>query len=272
MGAIGSPDGIVHGGLKPLSDLLDDVVASGMSMTVIDRLEASRVEIYHGLNLVLVELDLVDVCDQPTPIEQACQFITPACFGHRVEQAMKCELVTRLTRELFKLLAFLIAECLWLVINDAEGAHWQPLLVTYFRAGVETNAIVLGHQRVVAKTLVFGCVLNYKGLLLKDRMPAERNIAIGLSQVQSNARLEPLSITINKADQRDRYAKQLRGEFGKIIKRLVRARVKDLVGVQRIKARLLFRVLRWLNHWKFPETIESVDTVKQNLQRNSHEF
>ena len=81
------------------------------------------------------------------------------------------------------------------------------------RAGIEADARLAGDQRVVVKARIERRVFDDEHRALgHDRMGAERQVAVGFGRVQTDTSFEPLSIRIEKRDQTDRRAADLRRE------------------------------------------------------------
>ena len=65
---------------------------------------------------------------------------------------------------------------------------------------------------IIAKTGILPSILDNHHALLCDRVIAKGEVASGFAYIQSMMRLEPLTITVQKADQRYRNAKQTCGD------------------------------------------------------------
>ena len=96
-------------------------------------------------------------------------------------------------------------------------------------ASVEPNVGGSGNQRIVSEPSVFGRVGNFKDFGLFDGVGAEGYVSRGFSHLDSDRGLEPLAVTVNKSDERDRRLADHGGESAEVVVLFLEFRVENLV-------------------------------------------
>ena len=76
-------------------------------------------------------------------------------------------------------------------------------------------------------------------LTARQRMRAERQIAMRLRRRHAMARLEPLAVAVDQADERDRHAESVGGEAGEAVEALLGRRIEQPKPLHRLNP-LLF--------------------------------
>ena len=118
------------------------------------------------------------------------------------------------------------------VVDHAQRAERIPVAGDERRAGVEPDARILPHERVVAEPRVIHRIGDDEQARLFDRVRAERHGPRRLADGQADARLEPLAVFVHQGDQGNRRAADLRRQQRQIVERLLGIRVQDAVPPQ----------------------------------------
>jgi hypothetical protein len=102
-------------------------------------------------------------------------------------------------------------------VDDAQGAQGVPGGRGQRHPGVEPDVRVSRHQRVGPEPLVGGGVRDDEHFGLTDGVVAERVDAGRVGDGQPDAGLEPLTVSVDQADQRNRSAADARGQLGEVV-------------------------------------------------------
>jgi len=100
-----------------------------------------------------------------------------------------------------------LAERARLVILDAKRADAMSGRCGDGSSGIEPDARISDHLRILSKALVFSSVLDDQHAVIQDRVSAERRAAVTLPLCDPTRRLEPLPMFIDQAEVRNRRAK-----------------------------------------------------------------
>jgi hypothetical protein len=122
-------------------------------------------------------------------------------------------------------------------VDDAERAQRVAVFGDERRARVEADAGIGGDERVVAEALVAPRVRDDEQAGLPDGVRAEGRLARRLGDVQPDARLEPLAVVIDEADQGDGRLAELRREARDVVERLLGLRVEHAALAERPEPR-----------------------------------
>lgn len=144
-----------------------------------------------------------------------------------------------------------VIELAGLAVDDAEGAHRHAVRTVHDVPGVEADVGVAGDQRVLGEPII-GTGIGHDhrvGGLIDDRVGAERDVPRRLRRGEPELRLEPLAILIDQAHQRDGHVEHGRGEPDDPVEPLLRVRVEQPDGVQRLQSAGLVSMLRSRTHW-----------------------
>ena len=113
-------------------------------------------------------------------------------------------------------------------VDHAQRAHDLAAGQLQRGAGVEADVGRAGDERVVVEALVEQGVLHDEDLAgLHDGVAAERRFAVGLADVQADARLEPLAPGVDQAHQHDGHVELLGGEARHAVEALLGRGVED---------------------------------------------
>ena len=104
--------------------------------------------------------------------------------------------------------------------------HARP--VSQGRPRVKTDSGSGRHERVVSKTLVRQGIGNDEEITLEYRLRAEGDLPGGCTQAHSDLGLEPLSLLVDQADDRDRNLANVRGQGGELVEALLGGGIEDL--------------------------------------------
>ena len=121
-------------------------------------------------------------------------------------------------------------------VDDTEGAELEAVAGDQGGAGVEANVRVTDDQRIVGEARVGAGVRHLEDVVLQDGVGAEGERPRGLGGGQADARLEPLAMLVDEADQGDRCAADLAGELGEAVEGLLRRGVEDRVAQEGAQA------------------------------------
>ena len=122
--------------------------------------------------------------------------------------------------ERFQRLALLGAQIARDKIDDAQRAYRVAIRCNQRRAGIKTNVGVFGDQRIIDETFVGERVGNHHHSRLRDHVAAEGYFALGFMSgcaemlLEAEFRLEPLTVRVDQADERDGSSADLRGQAG----------------------------------------------------------
>ena len=119
------------------------------------------------------------------------------------------------------------------IVQDAERADRHAAGCPQQRAGVEAQAIVRGHQRIVDEARVLPRVRHDHEIILQQRLRADRHVERHFAHAKAHLRLEPLPVAGDEVDDRDGRVERLRRKQRDIIEIGLRRRVEDGVAFQR---------------------------------------
>ena len=140
------------------------------------------------------------------------------------------------------------AEMARLLISDAKGANVEAVGAGERHAGVEPQMRFARHHGVSGKARVFSGVWNDEGLVLEDGVTAKRLVAVYFARHRSDHGLEPLAVGVDQGDVGHGYVEDL-GELSDVaVVALLRRRVEDLQGMQRLESFLLIQGFLRLDH------------------------
>jgi hypothetical protein len=138
-------------------------------------------------------------------------------------------------------------------VHHAERAEPAAIRRGQWHAGVETDHRLAGDQRIVQEARIDRGVLDHHHAVLADRMAAEIAETVGLRDIKAMARLEPLAVGIDQADQGDRDVEQAGGKTRDTVETLLGRRVEDVQAEQHLQALRFFVVRRccWHGQWAY---------------------
>ena len=123
-------------------------------------------------------------------------------------------------------------------------------------AGVETDLLRPEHEGVALETFVERGVGNdQRGFLRGQRVGAEGDAARYFARVDSLPGLEPQPVFVQKRDRRHRHAEKPRRQPRDAVETLLRGRVQEVQGAQRLQALALVRRREELDHDRGMEII-----------------
>jgi hypothetical protein len=120
-------------------------------------------------------------------------------------------------------------------VDDADRSHPIARGQTDRHPGVEADAGRPDDQRVVGEAIVSGRVQDDERLVAEDRVPAERDLARRLRDVETDAGLEPLAIAVDQRDQADRHLEELPRQPDDGVEVGLRRRVEEAQRRQRVQ-------------------------------------
>lgn len=102
-------------------------------------------------------------------------------------------------------------------VDDAQGAEIEPRRRGQKRAGVEADAGLAGHQRIVAEARVEGGVLDHHDAARRqfDGQVAEGVLARGRAGIQPHAAQQPLGVVVDQIDRGHGAVEQGRRHLGR---------------------------------------------------------
>ena len=118
------------------------------------------------------------------------------------------------------------------VVEDAQRAEGIALRRHERRAGVKADPVLGRDEGVVAERGVVTRVGDDIELALLNRVGAERDAARRFRDRDPDARLEPLAVGVDEADERDRRAADVRGEQRQVIERTLGIGVEDAIPLE----------------------------------------
>ena len=118
-------------------------------------------------------------------------------------------------------------------IDQAERADTASILQDERGAGIEPDPRLMQHQRVVGKTPVLKGIRDDHRLPVADHVRAEGGIPRGLRDLEPVARLEPLPVLIDQADQCDGNVEERGGETRDPVKPVLERGIENLERAQR---------------------------------------
>lgn len=177
-------------------------------------------------------------------------------LGVPARQQALLEQAHHLAAEATKRVALIGAQPARLAVDHAEGAEIVTVRGAQQGAGIEADAGLAGHQRVVAKARVSQGVRHLEDFAAADRMAAEGDVARRFTDRKAHPALEPLAAIVDQRDQRDRRIAQARSQLGEIVEGRLFGRVEDFVAQQRrqpgqlVVVRIGIRAcFGWLHEW-----------------------
>lgn len=129
-----------------------------------------------------------------------------------------------------------IAETAGLLAYDTKGSQLGAVRGGDRAAGVEPDPRVLHHEGIVDEAGVVGGVGNDHGIIAVDGVPAERHVPRCLGCFETLAGLEPLTVLIDEADQRDQRVEETLGHPGDPVEALFGWRVEKTESMERAQA------------------------------------
>ncbi len=113
-------------------------------------------------------------------------------------------------------------------VHDAESPERMTLRRDERLACIEADPGLPDHERVLDEAGVLAGVRHDEDLAVEDRVAAERDVARRLLEVEADARLEPLPVGVDEADQGDRGAADRGRERRQVVEGLLGTRVEDV--------------------------------------------
>ncbi len=134
-------------------------------------------------------------------------------------------------------------------IEDGERAYRVPVRRAQRNAGVETDRLLAGDERVAGEARI-GCdVADLQYPVVRDRVRAERDGSRKFAQADPVRRLDPLAVAVDQRNQRDRSVADARGQTRERVEQILARRVEKLVFIEGGKAPLFStRDPRWRGH------------------------
>ncbi len=125
-------------------------------------------------------------------------------------------------------------------IDEAQRAERFAIRGTERRAGVEADAGVAGHQRIVDKPWVQGRILDQQNLVRPmNGVGAEGLVARSFARIKAHHCLEPLAVLIDQGDDRNRHVEHVGGELDNVVEPFVLPGVEYVLRDQRGQAQFL---------------------------------
>jgi hypothetical protein len=121
-------------------------------------------------------------------------------------------------------------------IDDTDVADVMLIWCHEGCAGVESNAGGIGHEGVALESFVSTSVGDDHDLVVEDRVGTERLSSRRLSNVQTAAGFEPLSMPIDEGHGCDRDFEDADGHVGNAIEGFFGGRVEDVIGREILEA------------------------------------
>ncbi len=234
------PDVITGAELLPASGkhFGEHLIASRVTVAVVRRFEMIDVE--HDAGEIAVvpfgSFDfLVRLGEKSPPRHGAGQGIDEC-------ELAQLKLVDDQTSEVLQNVELLFADLTRLHVHDAESADVVSAGRAKRHADIRPDMRLIRHQRAMAKPAVSQSILHDERLILLDRVGAKGNISRGRLRCHPLPRLEPLAIAIDERYRGNRHLQRHACETGDAIERLLRRSVQDIVVIERLQTRLLFRV------------------------------
>lgn len=112
-------------------------------------------------------------------------------------------------------------------VDDAQCSDGMTVRGAERHSRVEPDLGLLMHERIVFEAWIRNCIRDNHDVGLEDRVRAERDITRSLRLKYANARLEPLTMFVHKADVGDRRLANVRRESGQIVIALFRISVQQ---------------------------------------------
>src|SRR5581483_9529050 len=152
-----------------------------------------------------------------------------AHLGEFAGTAAELELGHDMPAENAQCALLILAQCARDVVDDAERAERVAVRSNKGRAGVEADARLAGHQRVVGKALVFERVGNDEEVLVQNGVRAEGNFAGGFLGGDADLGLEPLTVLVHEADHGNGSFADAGGELGEVVEDLFGDGIHDVI-------------------------------------------
>lgn len=118
-------------------------------------------------------------------------------------------------------------------VDHAQCPDPVPARQHQRRACVKADVRIAGHQRIASKARVGGGIGHDHYAVLIDRVPAERDASAGLARRQTMARLEPLAVGIDQADQRSGRREAVGGQLYDHVELVVARCAQNVEAMQR---------------------------------------
>jgi hypothetical protein len=128
-------------------------------------------------------------------------------------------------------------QCARLAVDDAQRAEAVAIGAEQRDPRVEADMRLAADERVVAEPQIVARIADDQRLVLADRVVAERDVARGLARREPVLGLEPLPISVDEADERDRCAQRARRERREAVEQAVGRCVEDPIAVERAHPR-----------------------------------
>ncbi len=95
--------------------------------------------------------------------------------------------------------------------------------------GVEANEGWSDDQWIVVEARVERGVEDDQSVVVRDRMGTERNLSVGLAQVEADLGVEHLAVAIDERDEGGRHIEQVPGQADDLHERRRRRRVDEII-------------------------------------------
>src|ERR1700722_7406005 len=119
------------------------------------------------------------------------------------------------------------------VIDDAQRAERVPGSGNQGGTGVKADFWSAGDQGIGAKARVLDGIRNDQDIGAAYGMRTKCHVAWRLRDLKADFGLEPLTITVDKADQADRRADDRSRQARELIEHLFRRRIENVIRLQR---------------------------------------
>jgi hypothetical protein len=137
-------------------------------------------------------------------------------------------------------------------IDHTEGSQTESLPGPQRSSGIKSNARIARHQRIVRKSRITLGIGDNEEFLLQNCVGAKGHIERRFCGLDSDARLEPLAVGVDQADQGDGRAANGRGQPREVIEALFRERVQQFALSQRFQSlRFMRRIPAWSRRRRF---------------------
>lgn len=225
--------------------LPEDLVAATMAKLVVDLLEVVEVDvdgaqaqagILRAGHLALEELVEGGAVPQlGQRVDQRLALLAIHRLAQRVgllAHAAHVQIAFHQDAKVVQARVFARAEGAGFGVDQAQRADWLVVAAVDRLAGVEAHIGWPGDHRVVGKARIAQGVFHHQRLAGRHGVAAERGIAGRRIAVQADAGLEPLTITVDQADQYAFHFEQLAGQVHQGIQVQLGRRVEQFHVVQ----------------------------------------
>ena len=136
----------------------------------------------------------------------------------------------------------------WFHIDGAQRAYRKIVRRNQRRTGIEADAGIFQHQRIIRETGITGGIRHHHHIVLQNGMGTERQIAMGFLSREPHFRLEPLAVAIHQTHQGNRRFANGRQQGGYGVEIRLCRRIQNTVTLQRFEAFLFIGRTGGNNH------------------------